>query len=329
VIFIDAAQVHSTITMLSLINRLKTAFRAGCVIPQRQIEHLPADEGSACLISMPAVACEGEVAVKLVTYFPENPKRGLPTVQGVIVVFSTLGTPIACIDAHSVTLMRTGAASALASTYLSRPQSSRLLIIGTGALAPYLALAHSSVRPIEHIGIWGRDYSKAQIAARKMRELGCNALIECVESLPDSVSFADIISCATASPLPVLQGAWLSPGVFVDLVGSFSPTMREADDDVVRDARIFVDTFDGALCEAGDVIDPLARGVIQHSQIEADLFQLTRKQAHGRSTEEEKIVFKSVGTALEDLATVQLLSELALPPLRLRDPELRSAAPTS
>ena len=123
---------------------------------------------------------------------------------------------------------------------------------------------------------------------------------------------ADIVCCATSSATPVLRGQWLKPGTFVDLVGGFTPSRREADDDVVRHARIFVDTFAGALVEAGDILEPLARGVIARERIEAELADLVCGRARGRVSGEEITVFKSVGTAIEDLAAARLVVDAAL-----------------
>jgi ornithine cyclodeaminase len=121
-----------------------------------------------------------------------------------------------------------------------------------------------------------------------------------------AVASADIISCATSSATPLLAGRLLRPGVFVDLVGSFSPSRRESDDDVVRRSRIFVDTLEGAMAEAGDILDPLRRGVIDRQKIEGELADLVRGRVSGRASRDEITLFKSVGTALEDLATAQL-----------------------
>lgn len=126
-------------------------------------------------------------------------------------------------------------------------------------------------------------------------------------SIEDAVATADIVSCATNSATPVLVGKWLNPGAFVDLVGSFSPSKREADDDVILRSRIFVDTFEGALSEAGDIIDPLARGIIDRQRLEGELADLVSGRVTGRSSPDEITLFKSVGTALEDLAAAQMI----------------------
>jgi ornithine cyclodeaminase len=133
--------------------------------------------------------------------------------------------------------------------------------------------------------------------------------VRAASALEAAVRSADIVSCATRSPTPLVVGRWLKPGAFVDLVGSFSPTTREADDEAVRRARIFVDTFEGALAEAGDLIDPIARGVISRQRVEAELADLVTGRAAGRRTAEEITLFKSVGTAVEDLAAARLVLE--------------------
>jgi ornithine cyclodeaminase len=131
--------------------------------------------------------------------------------------------------------------------------------------------------------------------------------VSVAESVEGAVAAADIVTCATTSKTPVLLGRWLKRGVFVDLVGSFKPSTREADDDVVLRSRIFVDTFEGALAEAGDLLDPLERGVLSRERIEGELADLVSGRVTGRANPDESIVFKSVGTAIEDLAAVQLI----------------------
>jgi len=219
---------------------------------------------------------------------------------------------LAILDGTVVTHLRTGAASALASDYLSREDSSRLVIMGTGALAPTVALSHCAVRPIKHISVWGRRAEKAAETVAALREaLPKDVEVVATEKVDEAVANADIVSCSTSSPTPVLAGQWLKPGTHVDLIGSFQPTKRESDDDVVRRARIFVDTFQGALHEGGDVVDPLARGIIERSRIEGELADLASGRVKGRMSNDEITMFKSVGTAIEDLATARMVVEAA------------------
>jgi len=291
--------------MPAMIAGLREAFRRGPTSVLRQSVDLP---GERSLLVMPAFDAQGAGAVKLATVSPGNAVKGLPTVQAVIVAFSETGAPIALIDGASVTQLRTAAASALASQYLSREDSAHLVVIGTGALAPYMAAAHCTVRPISRVSVWGRRQERAVATVNAIRSIvSSQVAVSVAESVEGAVAAADIVTCATTSKTPVLLGRWLKRGVFVDLVGSFKPSTREADDDVVINSRIFVDTFEGALAEAGDLLDPLQRGIIERERIEGELADLVCGRVAGRTTQDESIVFKSVGTAIEDLAAVQLL----------------------
>lgn len=305
---LNAEEIRALAPMPRLIERLEKALRSECVVPMRQVSKMPGGSGERLFVSMPAFDMDGGAAIKLATYFPDNQAKGLPTIQAAIVVFSETGAPVALLDGTTVTQLRTGAASSLASKYLSRADSAHLVIVGTGALAPAMAAAHCAVRPITRVSVWGRRPERATATAAAIRPLVSQATEVIVpDSIEDAVATADIVSCATSSPTPVLAGKWLKPGTFVDLVGSFSPSRREADDDVVRRSRIFVDTFEGALAEAGDLIDPLARGVIDRKRIEGELADLVCGRVTGRISADEIILFKSVGTAIEDLAASQLV----------------------
>jgi ornithine cyclodeaminase len=310
---LNADEIRTMAPMPRLIECLEEAFRNDYVVPPRQVVRMPGGAGNRFFFSMPAFDLKGGTAIKLATCFPDNPAKDLPTIQAAIVVFSETGAPIALLDGTIVTQLRTGAASALASKYLSRADSTHLVIIGTGALAPHMAAAHCAIRPITRISVWGRRPERATATAAGIRSL-VNPDIEVLvpDSIEKAVATADIVSCATSSPAPVLPGKWLRPGTFVDLVGSFSPSRREVDDDVVRRSRIFVDTFEGALAEAGDLIDPLARGVIDRKRIEGELADLVSGQVAGRNSDDEITLFKSVGTAIEDLAAAQLVVETRL-----------------
>jgi len=238
---------------LGLLTVCRTRFVLAALFPKRQVAPMPGGSGERLFVSMPAFDLKGSAAVKLATVFPDNNQTtGLPTIQAAIVVFSERGTPEAFLNGNVVTHLRTGAASALASRYLSREDSAHLLIIGTGALAPTMALAHCAARPIARISVWGRNSDHAAATATAICSL-INRDIKVIvrDSLEDVVATADIVSCATSSITPVLTGKWLRPGTFVDLVGSFSPSKREADDDVILRSRIFVDTFAGCAHRGG------------------------------------------------------------------------------
>jgi ornithine cyclodeaminase/alanine dehydrogenase-like protein (mu-crystallin family) len=307
-LLLTGEEIRALAPMPRLIECLRKAFGTEYLVPLRQVAKMPGGAGDRLLFSMPGFERDGAAVIKLTTYFPDNQAKGLPTIQAVILVFSKEGTPIALLDGPLVTQLRTGATSALASIYLSREDSAHLVVIGTGALAPQMAAAHCAARPISRISVWGRRQERATATVAAIRALIPGDIeISVCESLAKSVATADIVSCATSSPTPVLAGKWLKPGTFVDLVGSFSPSRRETDDDVVLRSRIFVDTFEGAMAEGGDVLEPLARGIIDRSRIEGELADLVSERKPGRVNSEEIIVFKSVGTAIEDLATARLV----------------------
>jgi ornithine cyclodeaminase len=210
------------------------------------------------------------------------------------------GEPCALIDGQRLTQWRTACASALAASWLAREDSARLLVIGAGAVAQFLARAHAAVRPIETIRIWNRTPANAEKLVEQLRSEGLNA--EAAPDLDAELAKADIVASATISPTPLIKGALLKSGTHVDLVGGFTPELREADDDAIRRARVYVDTRAGATKEAGDIVQPLASGVLKPEAIVADLAELARGEKKGRESAGEITLFKSVGAALEDLA---------------------------
>jgi alanine dehydrogenase len=306
-LILDAAQIASLVPMPRMIEAIRRAFVSSITAPPRQVLPVPGGDGRQLLI-MPAFAPGAASAVKLSMVFPDNSPEGLPTIQGVVVVVSDRGAPLALLDGGAVTRMRTAAASACASSYLSREDSTHLLLVGSGALAPYMAQAHCVVRPIRRVSIWGRRAERVAAAAQvTARLVGCNVEVVAASELELAVGRADIVCCATSSRTPVVAGGWLRPGSFVDLVGNFSATCREVDDDVVLRSRIFVDTLEGAMTEAGDILDPLSRGVIAREAIVGELSDLVGARIQGRGNPEEITLFKSVGAALEDLAAAQVI----------------------
>jgi ornithine cyclodeaminase len=312
---ISAAEVEAALDFDSLVERLRQAFRRDIVVPLRHHHAVATPEGDpegggATLLLMPAWQAGRHIGIKLVTVFPGNAARDLPTVMGAYLLLDgNTGSPLAMIDGPMLTAKRTAAASALAAGYLARPDCERLLMVGTGALAPQLILAHAAVRPICNVLIWGRSPDKAARLAKHLSR--ADFRVEAAGDLEAAARGADIICCATLSPEPLIQGAWLRPGQHLDLVGGFRPDMRETDDTAIRRARVFVDTRAGACAEAGDIVQPLESGVLAPEDIAADLFELTRGARAGRRFYDQITLFKSVGTALEDLAAAQLTVERA------------------
>lgn len=303
---LDADAVRASLDWRSTIDALAAMFRDGCTMPTRHHHKVEVPGAAAAtLLLMPAWSEGGYLGVKVVNVFPDNARHGLPAVTGVYLLFSaTTGEVLATIDGAELTARRTAAASALAARYLARDDASRLLVVGTGRLAANLAAAHAAVRPIDRVGIWGRDRNKATTVAASLAAEGLAASV--CDDLASAVAAADIVSCATLSQEPLIQGRWLKPGTHLDLVGGFTPAMREADDEAIRRASVFVDTRAGAMTEAGDIVVPLRNGTLTADGVRADLFDLAGGRHAGRASRDEVTVFKSVGAALEDLAAAAL-----------------------
>ena len=306
--WVSAEEVVRTLPFPRLVDCLEVGFRQGCELPQRHQHTVSRDpEADGFLLLMPAWN-DRFLGTKISTVFPDNSMVGLGAVQGSYVLCEgATGLPLLCLDGLALTLRRTAAASALAARFLARPQSRRLLVLGTGNLAPHLAQAHASVFRLDEIEFWGRDVRKAKEAAKT-----CEGLAETVKATSDlevSARAADIITCATMSTSPLVRGAWLAEGAHLDLVGGFTYEMRESDSQAVERSRVYVDTREGALSEAGDLLQPIDEGVFTPADIRGDLFELTRGQVEGRQSELERTLFKSGGCALEDLAATALVAE--------------------
>jgi len=308
----DAAAVEARLGDLPLIDAIAALFRDGCEVPLRHHHTIETGGAAGTLLLMPAWRGKRHLGIKIVTVFPDNGAQGLPAVIGQYLLLSAeTGQPVALMDGTALTRRRTAAASALASRLLSRPDSFRLLMVGTGALAPHLIRAHAAVRPIREVAVWGRMRAKAQALVDRldsgdMKHLKIAAHV--ADDVERTIAAADIVSCATLAQDPLLHGEWLRRGQHLDLVGGFTPAMREAGDEAVRRSRVFVDTRQGAGKEAGDIVQPLASGALAEDGIVADLFELCRQEKRGRESAGEITLFKSVGTALEDLAAAELVA---------------------
>ncbi len=303
ILVFDAEQVHAALPWQALVQQLSDAFAQGAQVPVR---HAHALGGPDALLLMPAWS-DAALGVKLVTVMPGNAARAMATVQASYLLFErSSGRMLAMLDGEALTVRRTAAASALAARHLARGDARRLLIVGTGQLAEWMARAHHAVRPeLTRIAIWGRNPQASATLARKLADAGLP--VRACDDLQRGVKAADIVCCATTSTVPIVHGDWLQPGTHLDLVGAFKADMRETDDSAVACARVFVDTFAGALTEAGDLVQPLQRGVITRAHVLGELAQLVRGEVAGRTSDQDITLFKSVGTALEDLAAAQMV----------------------
>ncbi|MCP3935890.1 MAG: ornithine cyclodeaminase family protein [Actinomycetia bacterium] len=303
---LDAAEIRERTPWKQLIDAIAEELREDeAKTPERHVHPLEQLDGSTgSLLMMPSWRDGDLIAVKVVTYFPANAGSDVPTINAAVLVFDGAnGRALAVLDGDELTARRTAAMSALAARYLARSDASRLLVVGTGQLAPNIAQAHASARPIESIEIWGRDGAKAEAVANQLRDLGLTA--EPVADLQSSVETADIVSCVTGASSPLVFGDWLRPGAHLDLVGSFRQDMRESDDVAALRSNIFVDTVAGAT-QAGDLARPIEAGLISETDILSDLRGLVVGDHPGRANDEQITLFKSAGFALADLAATRL-----------------------
>jgi alanine dehydrogenase len=293
------------IEAMAAVFRLRAAGRA--VAPPRT--GMPIGDGGVLLL-MPAAAYEEAGAAmagaKLVSVHPTNRERGYPTIHASYVLMDgATGQPLAHLEGTYLTAVRTGATSALAARLLARPDAHRVTCFGAGVQAGFQLAALAAVRALERVAVVGRDPVRARSFARTMaKRLGL--AVEVAGEARAAVHDADIVTCATTSATPVVFGADLSPGTHLDLVGAFRPGDREADTEALRRSRLVVDTYEGALAEAGDVLIPLGEGAFDRAHVSAELAEVLVGNKPGRMRPEEITVFKSVGWALEDLATASL-----------------------
>jgi ornithine cyclodeaminase/alanine dehydrogenase-like protein (mu-crystallin family) len=269
-------------------------------------------DGRALLIRAAWVPGEsggsGAVGLKAVTVFPENPNRDqpLPAVQGQFLLFDgETGVVTAVIDGAAITAWKTAGDSALGADLLARSDVGTLSMIGAGAMAEPLIRAHLTVRPsISRIMLGNRTRERAEDLADRLSDTG--RAIEIAADIDQAVAAGDVISVATMSREPIVKGAMLKAGAHLDLVGAYTPDMREADDEVFRRGRLFVDARETTLHEIGELMIPLAAGVIAEADVQGDLFDLVPGAdggASGRESPDEITVYKNGGGAHLDLMT--------------------------
>ncbi|CAN5830710.1 ornithine cyclodeaminase family protein [soil metagenome] len=286
---------------------LRAAFEAPSHFSAAERVMLDAPDGGAYL-TMPCADRDGWFGVKQVSVLPSNPTRGLPSVQAWYTLFDPAGSPVAAGSATLLTRMRTAAVSAIAADALATASATRLLVVGTGSLAPWMACAHAQVREYETIALWGRDRERAERAAGEVRDLigsSTPVRVHVTDGLERAVREADVVSVATTAREPLVRGAWLRPGQHVDLVGAFVHGMRESDVEAVRACTVVVDERAAARAEAGDLHAAALEGW-SWDEVAADLHEVVAGRAppsDGRPT-----LFKSVGLAFEDLAVARLLA---------------------
>jgi len=312
--YFSKQELENALPYPELIEALKEGFREGGHVPTRHRHNVQTESGvENSLLLMPSWQIGGMVGLKIVMVCPENNLKNLETVQSTYIISdATTGEVKAILDGDELTARRTACASALASSYLSRTNSCSMLMMGAGKIASHLIKAHSAVRELKQVYIWARRSEQAEeLANRLSNEL--STTITAVDDPEKYANICDIISCATLSNEPILKGNWLKKDLkqHIDLVGGYTYDMREADNDVISKSEIYVDTLDGALAEAGDILRPIKEKVITASDIRGDLFNMVNKDFIKPITNKHT-VFKSVGTALEDLIAAKYVFDNAI-----------------
>ncbi|WP_137392310.1 ornithine cyclodeaminase family protein [Rhodoligotrophos defluvii] len=303
---VDAETVHRLLRFEGLVEALAAKHRLPEPLDDRsELHHEGEGETPDTFFVLPAWTPGEAFGCKLVTVMPANPRKpaGLPAVQGSYILFDgETGSPAVLIDGTVLTYYKTAADSGLGAKLLARPDVETLLVCGAGALAPYLVRAHLAVRPsLRRVLVWNRTPRKARALAAEL--CGSGVAAEVAEKLDAAVGEADVISCATAATTPYIRGAWLKPGQHLDLVGSFTPAMRECDDEAVRRSRLYCDSRRYGIDQPGDLGEPLRRGVIERSDIIGDLFDLCQSRVEGRKSPGEITLFKNGGGGHLDLFT--------------------------
>lgn len=303
----DAATTRDALPFPELIAALRAMFVAGCQVPLRHTHKIAAQDAEGTVLIMPAWQEGGYLGIKTVNIFPGNAALGLPGLHSTYVLYDArTGAPLAQLDGDEITSRRTAAASALAASFLARKDSTRMTLVGTGRVGKLVPQAYRAVLPIHEVEVWSRSRAASVRLVAELAAQGFAARV--ADDLAASVARADIVSCATLATEPVVRGEWLAPGSHLDLIGSFTPAMRETDDACFQNARLFVDTAE-AFQKSGDLLGPLQRGVLSNPEQWPTLETLCRAQAQGRTRDDERTVFKSVGTALEDLAAAARVYE--------------------
>jgi ornithine cyclodeaminase/alanine dehydrogenase-like protein (mu-crystallin family) len=307
--FVSADDLARLLTPQAVADALADAFRGDIVVPNRHHHEVGHGADHATHLLMPAWTADapagGFIGCKVVNVFPGNGQKGLPAIHGTYLLMSgETGAPLAAIDGTALTVWRTAAASALAGRHLVRKGAARMLMVGAGALAPFFIRAHAAEHALTDIAIWNHRPDKALALAADLTAQGLP--VRAATDLEAEARAADLISCATLSKTPLVRGDWLKAGAHLDLAGAYNMMTRECDDAAIARARVFIDTKAG-LTEGGDVAQAIRAGAVTADHVRGTLFDLCRGEVAGRQSADEITLFKSIGTAIEDLAAAMLV----------------------
>lgn len=308
---ISGEQVEQVLTFPRVVDALRTAFAAPATIPPRSVHRLNPDEADRSAFGILPGWTNDVVGLKAFTYVPENITAGRRMIHALVVLFDReTGEPFAVVDGTTITYWRTASVSALAADYLARPDATRLLLCGTGHLAPYMVRAHAAVRPIRSVTISGRNAARAARVADDVAAALPHVDVGVTHDIQNAAGRADIITCATSSLAPILLGDWIAAGTHVDLVGNHERTGRECDSELIARARVFADSRSNVMNEAGELLIPMAEGRTTAEHLRGELADLCAARTIGRETPQQVTCFKAVGMALGDLVTARLATNL-------------------
>ena len=302
--FITKEDVERLAPYGPLVEALAKGLREPIESPPRS--HFNPNHDASTVLIMPAWKPHQVMGTKIVSIWPENNARGQSAVSAIYVVTSCKdGTPLAVIDGTELTLRRTAAAAALAARLLARPMSTRLLVVGSGALSAHMAMAHHSVFSLSEITIWGRQLDKAQSVVATLARAGITA--RATDDLQQALANTDIVAAATTASTAFIPSEWVHAGTHLGLIGAFTASMAEAEIQLLPRARLFADNRAAVLEKGGEVVQALRAGLISEQDVLAELSELVALPSlvDGRRSEADITVFKSVGFAALDLIAAE------------------------
>jgi alanine dehydrogenase len=312
-LMLDADAILDCMPFTTLADELAVLHREPVgIIDEMLVESTDADNNTNQFFIRTGWQPEKAVGAKVITIFPRNNKTAeWPSIQAVYILFEAVnGSPVACLDGTALTWLKTATDSALGSKFLSRNDIETMLMIGAGQMAPHLVRAHCQIRPsLSRVQIWNRSIDKAQALCAQLAGDLPGIEFSATTDLETSARAADLICSAIGCQQPIIQGEWLKSGVHLDLVGAYTPTMREADDECLRRGSLFVDARETTLQQIGELMIPLASGVISEDDVLADFSDLCRQKHRGRSSDDQITIFKNGGGGHLDLMCARLLHQ--------------------
>jgi alanine dehydrogenase len=314
-LWLNVQDIASVLKMNDAIQSVENAFASlasgQVTMPQRVGIGMPQYNGGGAVMPAYVGGDVDRLGVKVVTFFFDNPKRGLPTIQATMILLDPhTGTPLAIMDGAYLTALRTGAVSGVATKYLARENSTVVIVFGAGVQARQQLVAMCAVRPIQRAFVVDVVADAAEKFAREL-SVQLNIEITHTTDVRAAVEQSDIIVAASSSHNPVLKSEWLKPGTHINGIGSHLPTTRELDTETVRRAKLVVDQTAACLAEAGDIILAIKEGAITEAHIHAQLGEVVTRAKPGRTDDFEITIFKSVGLAIQDVAVATQAYRLA------------------